>query len=225
LPALTAASPSIKASPSSRGYRRCTERCYGTEVNGLELLAASLGLVNIVLVVRRSVWNFPFGLAMVTIYGWIFSRPDVRLYSDALLQFFFFAVQLYGWWNWSRSQAESGEVTVRSLVPVHRIAWIAGITVATLAWGALMYTYTDASLPWWDAFIAMASVSAQLLMARRYVENWVLWIAVDMVAIGVYAAKDLMVTALLYFVFLVISAIGLMSWRKARGIPAKALAA
>jgi nicotinamide riboside transporter PnuC len=65
-------------------------------------------------------------------------------------------------------------------------------------------------------------VSAQLLMARRYIENWVLWIAVDLVAIGVYAAKDLMVTALLYSVFLVISAVGLMSWRKAQGGSARA---
>lgn len=194
-------------------------------MNGLEIVAASLGLINIVLVVRRSVWNFPSGLAMVTIYAWIFSRPDVRLYSDALLQFFFFAVQLYGWWNWSRSQSESGEVAVQSLAPAHRLSWIAGITVATLGWGALMHTYTDASLPWWDAFIAMTSVSAQLLMARRFVENWILWIAVDLVAIGVYAAKDLMLTAMLYFVFLVISAIGLASWHKARRAPSEALAA
>ena len=194
-------------------------------MNGLEIVAASLGLINIVLVVRRSVWNFPFGLAMVTIYAWIFSRPDVRLYSDALLQIFFFAVQLYGWWNWSRSEAESGEVAVQSLAPAHRLFWIAGITVATLGWGGLMHSYTDASLPWWDAFIAMTSVSAQLLMARRFVENWILWIAVDLVAIGVYAAKDLMLTAMLYSVFLVISAIGWASWRKSQGSPAKALVA
>jgi nicotinamide mononucleotide transporter len=216
---------SLKTLFSSRGYRQNKERCYRAGVNGLEIVAASLGLVNIVLVVRRSVWNFPFGLAMVTIYAWIFSRPDVRLYSDALLQIFFLAVQLYGWWNWSRSESDTGEVRVERLAPAQRLAWIAGITVATAGWGALMYRYTDASLPWWDAFIAMASVAAQLLMARRFVENWMLWIAVDLVAIGVYAAKELMLTAILYSVFLVISAVGLASWRRALGSPAKALAA
>ena len=181
----------------------------------LEMLAVLLGLINIVLIVRRSVWNYPFGLAMVALYAWIFAQPDVRLYSDVALQVFFFVVQLYGWWNWSKSEAESGEVEVLLLAAKDRIAWIAAITVATLGWGALMYRYTSASLPWWDAFIAMTSVSAQLLMARRYLENWVLWIAVDAVAIGVYAAKGLMPTAILYTIFLLVSIVGLLSWRKA----------
>jgi nicotinamide mononucleotide transporter len=181
----------------------------------LEALAVLLGLINIGLIVRRSVWNYPFGLAMVAIYAWIFAQPNVRLYSDVGLQIFFFIVQLYGWWNWSRSEAESGEVQVLLLSPPNRAAWIAVIAVATLTWGTLMYRYTSAALPWWDAFIAMASVSAQLLMARRYLENWILWIAVDAAAIGVYATKGLMLTAILYAVFLILSIVGLLSWRRA----------
>jgi nicotinamide mononucleotide transporter len=181
----------------------------------LEALAVLLGLINIGLIVRRSVWNYPFGLAMVAIYAWIFAQPDVRLYSDVGLQIFFFLVQLYGWWNWSRSEAESGEVQVLLLSPPNRAAWIAVIAVATLTWGTLMHRYTSAALPWWDAFIAMASVSAQLLMARRYLENWILWIAVDAAAIGVYATKGLMLTAILYAVFLILSIVGLLSWRRA----------
>lgn len=185
-------------------------------VNPLEALATLLGLVNIVLIVRRSVWNYPFGLAMVSIYAWLFAQPDVRLYSDAGLQIFFFVVQLYGWWNWSRSEADSGEVEVLLLPAGARTAWIAAIAAATFCWGTLMHLYTSAALPWWDAFIAMASVSAQLLMARRYLENWVLWIAVDAVAIGVYAAKNLMLTAVLYTAFLILSVVGLLTWRNAR---------
>jgi nicotinamide mononucleotide transporter len=184
-------------------------------VNPWEALATLLGLINIGLIVRRSVWNYPFGLAMVAIYAWLFAQPGVRLYSDALLQLFFFVVQLYGWWNWARSQAKAGEVQVVLLSANRRAFWLAGIAAATLGWGALMHRFTDAALPWWDAFIAMTSVVAQLLMARRYLENWILWIAVDAVAIGVYAAKGLMLTAFLYAVFLIMSAIGLASWRKA----------
>lgn len=181
----------------------------------VEAVAALLGLINIVLVVRRSVWNYPFGLAMVTLYGWLFAQPEVRLYSDAGLQLFFFAVQLYGWRNWSRSQAEAGEVLV---LPLGATAWrgtLATVGAATLGWGLLMHRLTDAALPWWDAFIAMGSVAAQLLMARRFVENWYLWIAVDIVAIGVYAAKGLMITAFLYIAFLMLSVMGLAQWRKA----------
>ena len=184
-------------------------------VNPLEALATTLGLINIVLIVRRSVWNYPFGLAMVAIYAWLFAQPEVRLYSDAGLQVFFFFVQIYGWWNWARSEADSGEVAVLLMPARERGAWLAAITVATLAWGALMHRFTNAALPWADAFIAMTSVAAQMLMARRFLENWVLWIAVDVVAIGVYAAKGLVLTAWLYTAFLALSAFGLMSWRKA----------
>ena len=192
-------------------------------MNPWEVLAASLGVINIVLIVRRSVWNYPFGIAMVSISAWLFIQPEVRLYSDALLQLFFFIVQLYGWWSWSKAQAATGEIEVDRLQPAMWMAGIAAITVATLGWGALMYRFTDASLPWWDAFIAMASVAAQLLMARRYLENWVLWIAVDVVAIGVYAAKGLTLLALLYLLFLILSAVGLVSWRRAQPKSAIAL--
>lgn len=191
----------------------------------LERLAIGLGLVNIALIVRRSVWNYPFGLAMVAIYAWLFAQPDVRLYSDAGLQIFFFAVQLYGWWNWSRSEAESGEVAVQLMLPGARGVLVAAIAVATLLWGALMHRFTSAALPWADAFIAMTSVAAQMLMARRFLENWILWIAVDVVAIGVYATKGLVLTAGLYVVFLALSVVGLWGWRKAVAGQSKMVAA
>lgn len=194
-------------------------------MNALEAVAACLGLINIVLVVRRSVWNFPFGLAMVTLYGWIFAQPDVRLYSDAGLQAFFFAVQLYGWWNWSRAESQTGEVGVLELGAGARTFVITGVVAATIGWGALMARFTDAALPVPDAFIAMASVAAQLLMARRFWENWALWIAVDLVAIAVYATKGLMLTAFLYTIFLGASLVGLIRWRQALGAAPKALAA
>lgn len=194
-------------------------------MNPLEALATLLGLINIVLIVRRSVWNYPFGLAMVSIYAWLFVQPDVRLYSDAGLQIFFFVVQLYGWWNWSRSETDTGQVAVELLSGSGRLLAIAGITVATLLWGALMHRYTTAALPWWDAFIAMTSVVAQWLLARRFLENWVLWIAVDVVAIGVYATKGLVLTACLYTVFLIVSVVGLMTWAKALDRSRQVLAA
>jgi nicotinamide mononucleotide transporter len=184
-------------------------------VNTIELVAAGLGLINIVLVVRRSVWNFPFGMAMVSLYAWIFAQPSVRLYSDALLQGFFFLVQLYGWWSWSRTAARDGEVTVRALDWPARGLGIGAVLAATGLWGAFMARHTEASLPYWDAFIAMASVAAQILMARRFVDNWALWVAVDVIAIGVYATKNLPLTALLYLVFLFMSVWGWIGWRRA----------
>jgi nicotinamide mononucleotide transporter len=179
----------------------------------VEIAAALLVLVNIVLVARRSVWNYPFGIAAVTLYGFVFL--EARLYSDMLLQGFFLVLNLYGWRNWARSRAEAGEVVVRRLGPGGRIGWIAGCVVAVAGWGALMDRYTDAASPWWDAGVAMTSVAAQILLSRRYVENWVLWIAVDAVAVPLFASRGLWATALVYVPLLIVSVRGLIDWRRA----------
>ncbi|WP_420141421.1 nicotinamide riboside transporter PnuC [Sphingomonas sp.] len=179
----------------------------------LEALATALGLANIVLLIRRSVWNYPFGLAMVALYADIFFAA--KLYSDALLQLFFFAIQLYGWWAWARAGGGGGGVPVRRLTPAARIAWVAMIALVTGLWGWGMHAGTDAASPWWDGGIAVASVAAQILLARRMIENWLLWIAVDAAAIGLYLTKGLALTAGLYAAFLILSAVGLVQWRRA----------
>jgi nicotinamide mononucleotide transporter len=182
-------------------------------VNALEIIAVLLGLANIVLLVRRSIWNYPFGLLMVALYADIFFTT--KLYSDALLQLFFFGIQLYGWRAWWRAGGGEHKVDVERLTWPARAAWIAVIAVTSLAWGAIMQTYTDASYPWWDAVVAMASIAAQILLARRRIENWLLWIAVDAVAIGLYLAKELTLTAGLYAIFLVLCVLGLREWTRA----------
>lgn len=178
-----------------------------------EWIAAALGLVTVVLVVRRSVWNYPFALAMVTLYFFVFW--EARLYSDALLQIFFFVINLYGWRNWLRSRAEAGEVVVTVMSWRQRALWLAGTAAAGLLWGAAMRGFTDAAAPMLDAAIAAASVAAQILLAQRRLENWLLWILVDVAAIGLFYSRGLAPTAALYAVFLVLAVAGLLSWRRA----------
>lgn len=179
----------------------------------IELAAVLLGLANIVLIIRRSVWNFPVAVVMVSLYFFIFR--DARLYSDAGLQVFFLVVNLYGWWNWHRSKGDDGTVEVRRLPATGYALWIAGSVAAIWAWGSFMGSYTQTSYPYWDASIAMLSVAGQILMARRFVENWHWWIIVNLISIPLYIAKDLHLTAGLYGVFLVLAIGGLVAWRKA----------
>jgi nicotinamide mononucleotide transporter len=182
-------------------------------MNPLEYAAALLGLINVALVVRRTVWNYPFGIAMVALYFFVFY--EARLYSDALLQIFFLVVQLYGWRNWLQAKnASGGDIPVRYLGARARLAWLAGLTAVSLVWGLAMDRYTDAAAPVVDAFVAGFSIGAQILMARRFVENWVLWIAVDLVAIGLYWSRDLQVTSGLYFIFLLLAITGLLEWAR-----------
>lgn len=178
----------------------------------IEISAALLVVINVVLVARRSVWNYAFAIAGVALYAWIFFHA--KLYSDMLLQGFFLIVNLYGWLHWSRGIAEAGEVRVGRLTVAARAGWLGAILAATLVWGGLMHLSTDASYPFVDAGVAMASVAAQILLSRQKLENWMLWIAVDAVAIWLYAAKHLWPTAILYILLLAISVWGLIDWRK-----------
>jgi len=175
-----------------------------------ELFAAGLGVVNVWLVVRRSVWNYPFGLAMVILYGFVFY--GAKLYSDALLQIYYFVVQLFGWWMWLKGRDGAGLVRPEVLKTPARIAALEATLMGAAAGGWYFATYTDAAAPWFDAFIAAASVIAQYLQSVRKIESWLWWIAVDVVAIGVYFWKGLYPTTVLYVIFLALSAAGLKAW-------------
>lgn len=179
-------------------------------MSNLEYLAALLGLINIVLIVRRSLWNYPFGIAMVALSFFVFF--EAKLYSDALLQIFFFVVQLYGWWFWLRGRDTQGDLIVERAGARTILIWSLGIVVATGLWGWLMHTLTNAAFPWWDAAVAMISIAAQIMMSRRWIENWAFWVLVDALAVGLYAARDLWAFAALYAVFLVVAAWGWWEW-------------
>jgi len=185
-----------------------------SEMSPVEGVAALLILVNVVLVALRSIWNYAFGIVGVAIYAVVFFHA--KLYSDTLLQVFFLIVQVYGLWQWRRSQRDAGEVVVERLTITARLGWAAGIVLAILGWGWLMHRFTDASFPWWDASVAMISVAAQYLMSVRKLENWWLWILANIVSIGLYAAKALWITTGLYVLLLGISVVGLARWRAAR---------
>lgn len=182
-------------------------------VTWLEIIAASLGLVNAWLLVRRSIWNYPFGIAAVMLYGWIFFHA--KLYSDVLLQVFYVVVQVYGWSHWAASKLAFGEVVVLRLTWMARVGYVLAIAAATAGWGWVMHRFTDAAAPWLDAGVAMTAVVAQWLLTRRKIESWYLWIAVNAMSIVLYIPRELYVTTALYCVLLGFAVWSLMAWRAA----------
>lgn len=183
----------------------------------LEALAATLGVINLVLIARRTIWNYPFGIAMVCLYFVVFAQA--KLYSAAGLQVFFLGSQLYGWWYWRQSLGGYADgaaaVSVRRLGDGPRLIALASGAVMTLVLGSVMSRWTDAAAPWWDAGNAGFSMVAQVLTDRRCVESWPLWIAINILSIGLYASQGLLATAALYAVFLCIAAWGWDSWHRA----------
>lgn len=182
-------------------------------MNPLEMLAVALGLANVGLLVRRSIWNYPFGMAMVALYLVIFY--EARLYAEAGLQVFFFVVQAWGWYLWARAGGMEHAVAVRWMGWSARIVSLAIIAGITVGLGTLMHYLTDAVMPFADAAIAAASVVAQILLSVRRIENWILWIAIDIGAIALYVSRDLHLTAGLYGAFLVLASAGLIQWFRA----------
>lgn len=179
----------------------------------IEIIAVALGLANVGLLVRRSIWNYPFGMAMVALYFVIFR--EARLYGEAGLQVFFFVVQGWGWWLWARAGGLTHMVEVAWMGTRGRIAALALVAASALGIGWAMARFTDAALPYADATIAGASVVAQVLLSVRRVENWALWIAIDVLSVGVYIHRALYLTAGLYVIFLVLAVLGLREWAKA----------
>ena len=184
----------------------------GRSLSTTEIVAALLGVANIVLLVRRSIWNYAFGLASVALYGFVFRNS--MLYSDAALQVFFFVVQIYGWWNWYHAREGDGLIRVEAMTVRERLAWSAVLVAATAGEGWYLAKYTSDVAPWLDAATTALSVVAQYLLSVRKIENWVLWIVADVVQIGLYYWKGLYPTTALYSVFLVLSVVGLLQWRK-----------
>jgi len=179
----------------------------------IELAGALISALAVWLTTRRHPWCWPVGMVSVLVYGWIFI--DAKLYSDALLQAMFAVMIVYGWIRWSQHLGQDGRVEVAPLAAPQALVHVALGVVGALALGAFMHFRTDAALPWLDAALTAFSLVAQWWQAKRHVAAWWLWIVVDLVYIGQYIYKDLMITSVLYAGFVVLAVLGLRSWQKA----------
>ena len=175
--------------------------------------AANLALVASVYLARRnSVHTWWTGMIAVSLFAVLFF--GAKLYADVVLQVFFFGTCVYGWWAWSRGGESGGELPVSRLTPGGLAVALGAVTLAVLFFGTVFSRFTDAALPYPDSFILGGSVVAQLLMMRRKMDHWALWIAVDVVAVMVYGAKALYLTAGVYAVLLLLCIQGIVEWRQ-----------
>lgn len=179
----------------------------------LEAIAALISALAVWLTTRRHPSCWPVGLVSVALYAWVFF--DAKLYSDMLLQGVFAAALVYGWNRWLHHLDDDGLVRVAPLPCRAAMLHITLGVFGALALGLLMHRHTDAALPWLDAALAAFSLVAQWWGIRRHTAVWWMWIAVDLIYVGMYAYKALFVTALLYAGFVLLAVAGLRSWQKA----------
>jgi nicotinamide mononucleotide transporter len=178
----------------------------------LEIVAALVTIASIWLATRENVWYYPTGIASVLSYAWIFF--SARLYAETALQFVWLALMLYGWYEWLHGGANRTELPVSRTPPKAWIAIVVAGIASTLAIVWLQRRFTNNPAPLVDSSIAAWSIVAQWMTARKWIENWLFWIVVNVVAVALYIDRRLWITAALYVVLFILAIEGYRKWRR-----------
>ncbi|MBI2406856.1 MAG: nicotinamide mononucleotide transporter [Gemmatimonadetes bacterium] len=178
----------------------------------LELTAVVFGLVSVYLSAREHIVSWPTAIVNVAIFAVLFWRA--KLYADAALQLVYLALSVYGWYEWLFGGAQHSRLQVSR---ASRRQWLIVLPLflfGGLLLGALLDRYTDSPVPYFDALLTSASLVAQWMMTRKLLENWLIWIAADLVYVPLFIQRGLPLTAVQYAVFLLLAALGWHGWRQ-----------
>jgi nicotinamide mononucleotide transporter len=178
--------------------------------NRLELFAVLFNLVCVCLTVRQKIICWPIGIVGALASGWLFL--EISLLADAYLQVFFIGTSVYGWYWWQRGGPNHNRLPVSELSAKQRALWALATLAAIVTVGTLHARYTKADLPYLDALASGGSVTAQLLMMRKKIDCWPLWVAVNVLSIYIYAYKQVYFYTALYVLFLALAFVGWHQW-------------
>ena len=188
----------------------------GSPVTWAEIVAFALALWMVACNFRVHPLAWPLAIVSSLLYALLFAQS--RLYGEASLQLFFVVVALWGWWQWLRGRGDDG-----TPLRVHRLSARArvGVAALTLALWPLLALWldhaTDSDVPWLDALPTVGSVAGQLLLGRKLIENWPVWVAVNVVSVGLFAVKGLWLTVILYALFTLLALVGWRAWSRLEG--------
>lgn len=186
---------------------------FGLTTTPLELISFVLSVTTVALGIRQVHWTWLFAIVSSATYAVVFFHS--RLYGDMGLQFVFIGTALWGWHQWLRGGGADRQLSVSRLSSTGRIgslvAWLAGFLLLSF----FLRNYTDTDVPYADAFLTAGSLVGQVLLARKKIENWQVWILVDALYVGLYLYKQLSLTAVLYALFIVLAWMGLRTWQRA----------
>jgi nicotinamide mononucleotide transporter len=185
----------------------------------VEIAGFVLGLAMVVCNIQERHWGWPLAIASSLLYFFVFK--DSLLYGEAGLQLVFVAISLWGWWQWLRTNRDAQPAVAVQRLTARGWWWV--VLCSALLWPALallLQHFTDSDVAWWDALPTALSLVGQVLLGRKYLENWLVWVVVNATSVALFAHKDLWLTCVLYSVFAIMSVWGWRAWQQALQKPA-----
>jgi nicotinamide mononucleotide transporter len=184
---------------------------FGESLTYVEMLGTLFGIAGVWLVVKKHILNFPVGIINVSLYAWLFLQT--KLYADASLQIIYIILLFYGWTQWRSKDVGEAFHSGRTSAKLWILLTVIFI-LSTLLIGTLFQKYTDAALPYFDSMLTTASLIAQWMIAKRKIENWIIWIVADVLYVAMYIYKELYFTSVLYLIFILLAIAGYKEWKK-----------
>ncbi|MBT3992551.1 MAG: nicotinamide mononucleotide transporter [Gammaproteobacteria bacterium] len=178
-----------------------------------EIIAVILAIVYLLLAVKQNIWCWLAWILSSCLYCYI--MYSVGLYMESGLQVFYIVMGIYGWSQWKQSKSDT-VFEVFTWTPIQHCFSILLILFLTVASGYLLDQFTQALLPFWDALTTWGAIMATYMVAKKVLENWLYWFAIDLISVFLFASRELYLTAFLFFFYLFIIVIGYRSWNQAR---------
>ena len=178
----------------------------------LEVVAVVTAIAYLLLAVRQIIWCWLCAAVSTAIYVYLFI--DARLYMESVLNLFYFAMAIYGWYSWTAGRSDSDELAVSKWPALVHLKAIAVITALAAFNGFLLSRFSDAAYPYVDSMTTWGAIWATFLVARKVLENWWYWLVIDTASVFIYWSRDLQLTALLFVFYVMIIPFGLVAWRR-----------
>jgi len=180
--------------------------------NYLELAGSFLGIVYVILATKQNIWCWYAGFVNVALYIFIFI--DAKLYGDMALQVFYLVMSIYGWYQWKFARTDLNMKIAVSHIKTKLLLWVIFITSAMAVIFGYLLTFTDTDVPRLDGIVTALGLTGTWMTARKYIENWLVWIIANTLCIAIYFYKDLYPTLVFYFIITVLAVIGYYQWKK-----------
>ena len=179
---------------------------------GIETLAVILAIIYLFLAIKENSLCWYFVFLSAAIYIWIFINSS--LYMASLLNVYYALMSIYGLYQWRKGGDKKLGLPIKSLSSSHHTFIFISVISLSLIIGYFLESYTDSKLPYLDSFAALSSIVTTIMVARKILENWLYWIAIDAVSIYLYLNQNLYQTAILFVLYMILSIMGYYEWRK-----------